>query len=212
MGFCVVNNVAIGAAHAIAELGCERVLIVDWDVHHGNGTQRAFFSRKDLLLFDTHQHPFYPGSGRPSELGMGVGEGFTANVAFSAGTGDGDYLSAFETILKPMARQFRPELVLVSAGFDAHRDDPLGGMEVTEAGFAALCSVVRGIADEFSQGRVVLVLEGGYDLHALAGSVHDCIEVLCGAEAPKIAAVSSRAGREAIERTVSVMKPFWNFL
>jgi acetoin utilization deacetylase AcuC-like enzyme len=192
MGFCVFNNIAIAAAHAIAELGCERVLVVDWDVHHGNGTQHSFYDRRDVLVFNTHRYPFYPGTGALEQTGIGEGEGFTINAPLPPGLGDGDYAAIFEELLLPVAEAFRPDVVLVSAGFDPHAADPLGGMRVTEEGFAHLCGVVRDVADRHARGRLALVLEGGYDLGALARSVHACVEVLCGAAPPPAKAASDR--------------------
>ncbi len=180
MGFCLFNNIAIAAAHARAELGCDRVLIVDWDVHHGNGTQQAFYGDPNVLFFSAHQHPFYPGTGAADEIGTGDGAGYTVNVPLPPGFGDADYAAIFRQILVPIADSFEPDLVLVSAGFDAHRTDPLGSMAVTDAGFAFLCAMVRDIADRHANGRLALFLEGGYNAAALASSVRACIEVLAG--------------------------------
>jgi acetoin utilization deacetylase AcuC-like enzyme len=176
MGFCLFNNIAVAAE--VARTKVERVLIVDWDVHHGNGTQSAFAGRRDVCFLSSHQFPFYPGSGAPTEVGVGDGAGFTVNCALPGGQTDADYGAVFERLFVPVARQFKPQLVLVSAGFDPHRSDPLGGMNVTERGFAAMCSALRGVAEEFADGRMVCLLEGGYDLDALANSTHACLEVL----------------------------------
>ena len=184
MGFCVFANVAIAAEHARAKLGVQRVLVIDWDVHHGNGTQHIFAGRDDVLVFNTHQWPHYPGTGDVHEQGVGAGLGYTVNAPLPGGMGDGDYAAVFAALLRPVAASFRPDLVLVSAGFDAHRDDPLGDMQVTAEGFAGLCAVAREIAEDSAGGRLVLALEGGYDLAGLADSVHACVEVLAGATPP----------------------------
>ena len=178
MGFCLFNNIAVAAAHAIAELGCQRVLIVDWDVHHGNGTQHMFEERNDVLFFSSHQWPLYPGTGAMQEIGTGAGEGFTVNTPLPAGFDDAGYIALYQRLLVPIADQYQPDLVLVSAGFDAHRDDPLASMRMTETGFAAICAIVRSIADRHADGRLALVLEGGYNLAALTSSVRSCLEVL----------------------------------
>ncbi len=180
MGFCLFNNIAIAAAHARDRLGCERILIVDWDVHHGNGTQQAFYGDPNVLFFSTHQHPLYPGTGASDEVGAADGTGYTVNVPLPPGFGDAEYTAIFQQILVSIADSFAPDLVLVSAGFDAHRDDPIGSMEVTDAGFAFLCAMVRDIADRHANGRLALILEGGYNAPALARSVRACIEVLAG--------------------------------
>lgn len=208
MGFCLFNNVAIAAAHARAALGCERVLIADWDVHHGNGTERAFYDRRDVLVFDTHRFPYYPGTGALEEVGRGEGEGFTVNVPLPAGLGDGDLAAAFREVLIPIADAFRPDLVLVSAGFDAHQADPIGDQGLTEDGFAALTGIVRGIAERHASGRLVLVLEGGYDLPALARSVRACVEVLAGAPPPEPPPPSPR-GLTAVRRAVAHHRRYW---
>jgi acetoin utilization deacetylase AcuC-like enzyme len=179
MGFCLFNNVAI-AAEAARRLGAERVLILDWDVHHGNGTQHFFERRRDVLYASSHQYPFYPGTGAPTEIGRGEGEGFTVNCALPGGQDDADYGAVFHDIFLPVGQTFRPDIVLVSAGFDAHVRDPLGGMRLTERGFASMCSALRDLADDACGGKLVLLLEGGYDLRALAGSVRACLEVMTG--------------------------------
>ncbi|MFZ5445041.1 MAG: histone deacetylase [Myxococcota bacterium] len=204
MGFCLFNNVAVAAEAALAA-GAQRVLVLDWDVHHGNGTQSSFFARRDVLFCSTHQFPFYPGSGAPSEIGAGEGAGFTVNVALPAGQGDADYGAVFHELLLPIAQRYRPELILVSAGFDPHRADPLGGMNVTERGFAAMCSAVRELAAEVCGGRLALLLEGGYDLEGLSQSVHACVEVLAGRrdEFPEGAGPRAQA---AIDATRAALK------
>jgi acetoin utilization deacetylase AcuC-like enzyme len=178
MGFCLFNNVAVAARYIQKKYGLERVLIVDWDVHHGNGTQHTFEDDPSVLFFSTHQYPYYPGTGRATEQGRGAGEGFTINVPMEAGEGDDEYRAVFHRALVPAADRFRPEFVLISAGFDAHKDDPLAGMGLTEEGYADLTRIVTGIATRYAQGRILSSLEGGYNLGALARSVDAHIKVL----------------------------------
>jgi acetoin utilization deacetylase AcuC-like enzyme len=200
MGFCLFSNVAIAAAAARATGVAQRVLIVDWDVHHGNGTQSAFWDRADVLTFDMHQHPLYPGTGASYDRGVSAGLGYCVNLPLPAGLGDADYLAMVDRLLVPLADRYAPDLVLVSAGFDAHVDDPLGSMELTSEGFAALCARVRAIADRHAGGKLILALEGGYDLPALRASVGACIEILAGAEPPKIATRARSGTAEFAER------------
>jgi acetoin utilization deacetylase AcuC-like enzyme len=188
MGFCFFNNVALAAAHLRAVHGLRRVLIVDWDVHHGNGTQHSFYRDPSVLFVSSHQYPFYPGTGAAGEIGAGEGEGYTLNLPFPAGYGDAQYVRAFLDVVEPVARQFAPEFILISAGFDAHRRDPLAGMDVTENGFAMLARTLLRTAREISEDRVVAVLEGGYDLEGLTRST---------------AAVLSEMRGERLDETVS---------
>lgn len=180
MGFCLYNSIAAAAETAL-EAGLERVAIIDWDVHHGNGTQDIFYERRDVLFVSIHQYPFYPGSGSASERGQGNGEGYTINLPLGARAGDGSYLSLFDEVIAPALRAYEPELLLVSAGFDAHVRDPLGGMRVTDQGFAELAERAVAIAEELCGGRIAAVLEGGYDVDALARSVEAVIRVFDGA-------------------------------
>jgi acetoin utilization deacetylase AcuC-like enzyme len=177
MGFCLFNNIAIGARHA-QKIGYDRVLIVDWDVHHGNGTQQIFYDDPSVFYFSVHQYPHYPGTGSSDETGTGAGQGYTLNVPLPAGSGDAEYTRAFEEILMPAAIGFDPDIVLVSAGFDAHIDDPLAGMAVTAGEFGRMASIVSSIADRCCEGRLAITLEGGYDLHALSHSVVGVLEVM----------------------------------
>jgi acetoin utilization deacetylase AcuC-like enzyme len=197
-GFCLFNNVAVAAAHAQKALGCERILIVDWDAHNANGTQEIFWADPDVMLFDTHRAaPFYPGSGTLEEVGGGLGAGTTVNVPLPEGSGDRALLAAFNTILVPAARWFKPDLILVSAGFDSHRLDL--ALNVSYDGFSAITGVVQRLADELCGGRLVLVLEGGYHLESLARGVRTVLEVLAGGK-PAVATESGLAQvRDAAE-------------
>ncbi len=182
MGFCLFNNIAIGARHA-QRTGYDRVLVVDWDVHHGNGTQHIFYDDPSVFYFSVHQYPHYPGTGSAGETGSGAGQGYTLNVPLPAGSGDAEYVNVFKNILIPAALGFDPDIVLVSAGFDAHIDDPLAGMAVTTAGFGRMASIVSSIADRCCDGRLAITLEGGYDLNALSHSVLAVLKVMAGESA-----------------------------
>lgn len=196
-GFCLFNNVAIAAAHAQTVLKCQRVLIVDWDAHHGNGTQEIFWADPDVLFFDTHRAPpFYPDSGALDEIGGGLGEGTTVNVPMPDGAGDLAYVKAFREILVPAADWFKPNLVLVSAGFDPHRFDL--ALNLGYEGFGALTGIVQEIADKHCGGRLALVLEGGYHLESLANGVRAVLEVLAGADPP----VPRECGLDEVEEAI----------
>jgi acetoin utilization deacetylase AcuC-like enzyme len=180
MGFCIFNNVAIATRFALAKFNLERVLIADFDVHHGNGTQEAFYTDPGVLYFSTHEYPFYPGTGWRDEVGAGEGEGTTVNFPMVAGWGDEEYLRAFNEVLVPAARRFRPQLILVSAGFDAHWTDQLAMMRATVTGFARMTIVLNELAAELCEGNLVVTLEGGYNLQAVASSVQALLDILLG--------------------------------
>jgi acetoin utilization deacetylase AcuC-like enzyme len=179
MGFCFFNNIAVAAAHARAR-GLSRVAIVDYDVHHGNGTQWSFYDDPSVLFISSHQSSYYPGTGAAADVGTGNGEGFTVNLPLDVGATDSDYELVYQQVALPVLRQFKPELVLVSAGFDAHHKDPLAGMRLTTEQFGRLTALIAGAADDICAGRVVAITEGGYDLQALASSLDLVIRVLAG--------------------------------
>ena len=184
MGFCLFNNVAVAAAHALGRLSAERVLVLDPDVHHGNGTNAIFHSSREVLFASIHQWPFYPGTGPLQDAGSGEGEGYSINLPVPAGTGGETFLSLLEHVIAPAARQFGPDLILLSAGFDAHRDDPVGGCRLDTSSFADLATQIRALAAELGV-PVGAVLEGGYDLEALAASVAATMEALIGEDEPR---------------------------
>jgi acetoin utilization deacetylase AcuC-like enzyme len=211
MGFCLFNNIAVAAAHALSR-GLSRVAIVDIDVHHGNGTQWIFYDDPRVLYVSTHQFPFYPGTGAADEVGTGRGEGYTVNVPLEAGATDGDYFRVYEAIVAPVLQQFQPELLLISAGFDAHHDDPLASMRLTTAGYGAIVRALRAWAPP---GVVAAVTEGGYDLAALEACLESAIHVL--AEAPSAVAglgagVPAARGERAVNAVRAAQSPFWRGL
>ncbi len=180
MGFCLFNSAAIGAQYLKEKFGLKRVLVMDWDIHHGNGTQHSFYDDPSVLYVSTHQYPYYPGTGAAEEAGRGPGEGYTVNLPLPAGYGDEEYLELFQTVIEPICRQFEPEFVLISAGFDAHARDPLGGMVVTAEGFGLMARLLLRVARDHAQGRCAAILEGGYDLEGLQSSTRRVLDEMNG--------------------------------
>jgi acetoin utilization deacetylase AcuC-like enzyme len=212
MGFCIFNNIAIAAEYAKRKYHLERVLIVDWDLHHGNGTQNAFYRDPHVLFFSSHQFPYYPGSGNMHQSGSAEGEGFTVNAPFPHGFGDAEYLAAYERILVPIALEYKPQLVLVSAGFDPYYNDPLGGMNVTGPGFGSLAALVKHIADETCNGKVLLTLEGGYDPGGLREGVRAVLHALQGERTNAPHAAPSEDAERVIRQIIMHQKTYWKSL
>ncbi len=214
MGFCLFNNVAIAAAAALAD-GVDRVAIVDFDVHHGNGTQWIFYDDPRVLYLSVHQYPFYPGTGSAREAGRGKGTGFTVNLPVAVGATDGDYALLFDRVAAPILRAFAPAVLLVSAGFDAHASDPLGGMRVSTDGFGMMTRHLKRVAAEQAEGRMVLVTEGGYDLSALEEALETTIAVLeAGVDEPmsgsqSAAEAAGEIGRDALATALAVQRAHW---
>jgi acetoin utilization deacetylase AcuC-like enzyme len=180
MGFCIFNNVAIAAADLLDEGGLHRVAIVDWDVHHGNGTEKCFLEEERVLYVSLHQYPHYPGTGHPGNIGAGPGTGYTLNIPMASGSGDREYLDAFQNHVVPALYSFKPEFILISAGFDPHRDDPLSGARLSTGAFGRMTEYLLEAAEKHCGGRIVSLLEGGYNLDALAASVEAHLSVLVG--------------------------------
>ncbi len=212
MGFCLLNNVAIAAAHARAS-GARRVMVLDWDVHHGNGTQEMFYDDPSVLYVSLHQFPFYPGTGATSEVGAGEGRGYTVNVPLSAGADDAVYAAAFDRVIVPVAAEYDPDLVLISAGFDAHHRDPLASMELTAGGYSLLLDKLLAALPRPPAGRLGMLLEGGYDLTGLAESLRAVLQTLVPPAsgkppAPLLGPLSARHEAE-ISRARTALEPFW---
>jgi acetoin utilization deacetylase AcuC-like enzyme len=214
MGFCLYNNVAVGAAYA-RQRGSQRVAIVDYDVHHGNGTQHSFYRDRSVLYISSHQYPFYPGTGAAHEIGAGEGTGFTVNIPLEAGCMDADYDLVFRSVVVPVLNEFKPDLILVSAGFDAHVHDPLAGMRLTAQGYGRLTAALLKAADDLCKGRIAFITEGGYDLPALA----ECMQMVIDLSVrrtplePTLTAGSGTARAEAALKEVrAAQKGYWKGL
>ena len=218
MGFCLFNNVAIAAQYALQTHRLKRGLIIDWDLHHGNGTQHSFYENASVLYFSTHQFPYYPGTGFINEVGSGAGKGFTVNVPLPTGPGDAEYMRVFEEVLEPIALEYKPDIVFVSAGFDIYYRDPLGGMQVTPAGFANLTKIVLELAEKTCKGKVVFVLEGGYHLEGLRDSAKEVLKTMRGETLAKGREESMRQTIDhkvidsVIKKVKETQKIFWKNL
>jgi acetoin utilization deacetylase AcuC-like enzyme len=228
MGFCLFNNIAIAAMYGLRTHNLQRVLIVDWDVHHGNGTMHSFYETDEVLYFSVHQYPHYPGTGRIDEIGSGAGRGYTVNVPLHGGQGDEDYLFLFRELLLPVAREYAPELILVSAGFDTHRNDPLAGMGMSGGAYGRLTAILQELAGECCPGRLAFTLEGGYDHTALSEGVAAVLSSLIrgpedggepragdaadSAPAESGAVEPEAETRQVVEEVRRVLSPFWKGL
>jgi acetoin utilization deacetylase AcuC-like enzyme len=218
MGFCIFNNPAIAAEYARRQFGLKKILIVDWDLHHANGTQHIFEKTNQVLLFSTHRFPFFPGTGNFNEIGREQGQGFTINVPLPSQRTDADFAQIFRKVLLPVALEFQPQLILVSAGFDTHYDDPIGGMRVTESGYAYLTDTILEIADKTCQGKVVAVLEGGYDMGAMRKSAQAVLETMQNGITEDLKNKIEGSQKEdlpvskIIQDVILIHKPFWKSL
>jgi len=216
MGFCFFNNIAVAASAALAN-GVEKVAIVDFDVHHGNGTQQIFYDDPRVLFISIHQSPFYPWTGAVSEIGRGKGAGFNVNIPVTAGATDGDYMLLFDQAVLPILREFDSEVLLISAGYDAHLNDPIGAMRISTDGFGMMTRKLKDVAVKQSKGRMVLVTEGGYDLTALAGSLESTVASLEPARdlvpiSGFTVEASGGIGTDALEKVLSVQRTYWSTL
>ncbi len=215
MGFCIFNNIAVAAKYVQKQHGLKRVLIVDFDLHHGNGTQHSFYDSPSVLYVSTHQYPYFPGTGWYDEVGEKEGKGYTVNVPLTYGMDDADYVHIFRELIGPLSRLYQPEIVMVSAGYDIHKSDPLGGMAVTESGFARITRMLLDIAQTQCGGKLLFVLEGGYNIKALTGSVKATIAELRGTQI-YVGTEADDHPSDALLRTVSkvkdVIKPYWGSL
>lgn len=211
MGFCLFNHVAVGASYLLSK-GFKRILIVDWDVHHGNGTQYIFYHNPNVLFFSIHQFPFYPGTGSFNEKGTGEGEGFTVNIPSPPMLGDNDYLKIFHSILKPVIEQYKPDFILVSSGFDAYFVDPLGGMKITEQGFAKLTRFILNETEKHCEGKVGFLLEGGYNIQGLSTIMKVVIEEILDINTSDISEPNDDPVSEmVIEGVKETYSQYWKF-
>ncbi len=214
MGFCLFNNVAVAARYALQKLHMDRVLILDWDLHHGNGTQHSFYDSNQVLYFSTHQYPYYPGSGAATEFGSGVGEGYTVNVPLAGGQGNDDFARIFNELVVPVVREFKPDMIMVSAGFDIYQGDPLGSMNVTSEGFAYMTRVLLELADELCQGRLLVTLEGGYHIGGQRDGVLAVLAEMVGKSMLQQETVDrfrqADAPLPALDSAQTIAKNFWN--
>jgi acetoin utilization deacetylase AcuC-like enzyme len=208
MGFCLFNNVAVGAAHALAQ-GLQRVMVIDFDVHHGNGTQHAFEKDPRVLYLSTHAFPFYPGSGGLDEVGKGAGRGFTANLPLPTGCGDAEYARVYRDFVEPIGRAFGPELLFVSAGFDPGQGDPISPMNVTSAGFAEIADACLAAVQSSARGRAVFALEGGYRLENLKGGTSACLRSLLGEPHQTIKSAAAPQLERLLAAYRQTLAPFW---
>ena len=218
MGFCLFNNVAIAAQWAIEEIGYKRVMIYDWDLHHGNGTQHSFYDSNEVLYCSSHQYPYYPGSGSVGQTGNGPGEGYTVNVPLPGGQGDMEFARIMNELVAPVAREFEPELILVSCGFDIYDGDPLGAMRVTPDGFAYMTRVMKALASEICGGRLLVTLEGGYNLTGMRDGALAVLAELCEtnlmnqkASLPNYNEFSdSSAACSPLDQALAMQKNYWH--
>ena len=215
MGYCLFNHVAIGAVFAQTILKLSRVLVIDWDIHHGNGTQHAFERDPNVLFFSVHQAGLFPGTGSFTDTGLSAGEGYTINLPIPKGYGDAEYVAIFEQLLTPLAEQFSPDLILVSAGFDTHKDDVMGGMQMTAYGYAGIIASIKKTADRVCDGKLVLSLEGGYHWDALSGSIKAVLKEMAGLTCCDVSAMAEKADNKkmtyVVRRCVDVHRHSWNF-
>jgi acetoin utilization deacetylase AcuC-like enzyme len=217
MGFCLFNNNAVAARFAIKEFGVSRVFILDWDAHHGNGLQDIFYDEGKVLYVSLHQYPHYPGTGSSGEVGTGAGKGFNVNFPLPARSGEDVYLAAFDQVILPLARQYKPELVLISAGYDGHFSDLLCSMLLRANSYAEMATRLKGMAEEFCEGRMLAALEGGYNLAGIAVSIANTIAVMAGEDmrieedtGGDTIPPSSGRGMDIVEETRAALSPYWS--